>query len=667
MEKDAQRLDLYRAHIEWYRKVRPDYEKLAHCLQAALKQAAGALGLHAIVQARPKTIASYAEKILRKQYAAPEQEMTDLCGGRVILHTLGGVAAVCRYVEQHFQVFPEASGDKRDDLAASEFGYLSRHYVVAFKPGGFPTDLVPEHLVDPERKMELQVRTILQHAWADINHELQYKNSFQLPPHWDREFARLAAVLEEADRGFDGIRTGLEDYAASYGASSSAEEMRAEMDNLAVVLEADPRNGDVAQRLAKLAMSFEDWERAIAVLRPFAAAGPAALLRDLGVSLCKRQRHAPADAEFAEGQDLLRRAVATDPTDVDALASLGGTWRTKENAAATAEERAACRRQAHEHYRRAHLVDRANPFALGNYLEYELVEHPGLDVVAYFQSALEAAGRRCHLHAEARVNLPWAYFDLGKFQMFLRHPEEALGYYARGVALSSAPFFLESALGSFTTLAAARERLPGFEWCRSFLQLALTLRFGKGAGAAAAPVPLRARVVILAGYTDRPMSAAHRALLRDALHDYPGSVLSGGTAAGVCAAPGELQAADGARVHVVGYVPGRMPAGVEVDARYGALRRSGGDGFSPLEPLLYWSDVLAAGLKPAAVRLVCVGGGRLSAIECQLALALGVQVGLIDVEGTEVGRALAAHPWAKHTLVQTLPAKAAALREFLGV
>ena len=191
---------------------------MARGLTAVLEQATADLGLHCIIQAQAKTISSFAEKILRpgKQYADPHHELTDLCGARVIAHTLSGVAAVCRFVEDHFVVSWPDSGDKLESLAASEFGYLSRHYIVAFKPDVFPEEVVLAGLIEKGLKAEVQVRTILQHAWADIHHELGYKNRFALPRRWQRGFARLAAVLEEADREFETISLGLKEYASSY-------------------------------------------------------------------------------------------------------------------------------------------------------------------------------------------------------------------------------------------------------------------------------------------------------------------------------------------------------------------------------------------------------------------------------------------------------------------
>ena len=54
--------------------------------------------------------------------------------------------------------------------------------------------------------VELQVRTILQHAWAEIEHDIQYKAVSVLPVQIRRRFATLAGLIEIADREFQAIQ-----------------------------------------------------------------------------------------------------------------------------------------------------------------------------------------------------------------------------------------------------------------------------------------------------------------------------------------------------------------------------------------------------------------------------------------------------------------------------
>jgi ribosomal protein L5 len=106
---------------------------------------------------------------------------------------------MCRFIERHFTIDWLNSADVSQRLRATEFGYRSVHYIVSFKPDVFPTSDVPlevpgtllqglpENLFESRGpdvrplRAEVQVRTLLEHAWADIGHELIYKSSMQVP------------------------------------------------------------------------------------------------------------------------------------------------------------------------------------------------------------------------------------------------------------------------------------------------------------------------------------------------------------------------------------------------------------------------------------------------------------------------------------------------------
>ena len=63
-------------------------------------------------------------------------------------------------------------------------------------------------------KAEIQVRTVLMHAWAEIEHKLAYKSADQVPDKFRRKLYRLSAKFEEADEQFEDLRVGLSEYRA---------------------------------------------------------------------------------------------------------------------------------------------------------------------------------------------------------------------------------------------------------------------------------------------------------------------------------------------------------------------------------------------------------------------------------------------------------------------
>jgi len=165
------------------------------------------------VTGRTKSVASFAAKAARTHegvplYAHPLEEITDLVGVRVITYLHSDVTAVATLLTDQFEVL-----DDRDlgQETASEgrFGYASRHLLVAADDGRPPT---PAYDALEGRAAQVQVRTVLQHAWAEFEHAIRYKGTIpeEHVPDLDRRFTLAAGLLELADREFSTIRDRLQ-------------------------------------------------------------------------------------------------------------------------------------------------------------------------------------------------------------------------------------------------------------------------------------------------------------------------------------------------------------------------------------------------------------------------------------------------------------------------
>lgn len=143
---------------------------------------------------------------LRRKLGRPDRnydaiwDVTDLLGLRVITYFDDEVETVARLVESGLEVDFTHSTDKDRRADGGSFGYRSLHYVCrAPGLGGLPDSL----------RFEVQIRTTLQHAWAEIEHDLGYKAQDAVPTAVRRRFSRVASLLEVADEEFVAIRREL--------------------------------------------------------------------------------------------------------------------------------------------------------------------------------------------------------------------------------------------------------------------------------------------------------------------------------------------------------------------------------------------------------------------------------------------------------------------------
>jgi ppGpp synthetase/RelA/SpoT-type nucleotidyltranferase len=159
---------------------------------------------------RVKSRDSYKRKLqLKGDRYRDISDVTDLAGIRIITYFSDQVDQVAQIVKREFRVDEENSIDKRLVLDPDRFGYLSMHYVVSLSD---QRSALAEYRAFADLKAEVQIRSILQHAWAEIEHDLGYKTPGEVPKSVRRQFARLAGLLELADSEFVSIRNQIGDY-----------------------------------------------------------------------------------------------------------------------------------------------------------------------------------------------------------------------------------------------------------------------------------------------------------------------------------------------------------------------------------------------------------------------------------------------------------------------
>ena len=201
MAGNTYQLDAHcQAILEEYREHLPQFEKVKDSVQAQLKQVFDEAGIIvAAIEGRVKTEKSLAGKLeLKGAKYASLADITDIIGLRVITFYIDDVGKVASIVDRLFKVDWENSVDKRKAHEIDSFGYMSLHYICSMD--GFPY------------RFEIQMRTVLQHAWANMNHDTGYKSGVEVPREYLRNLNRLAGMLELADEQFSHIRNDLADY-----------------------------------------------------------------------------------------------------------------------------------------------------------------------------------------------------------------------------------------------------------------------------------------------------------------------------------------------------------------------------------------------------------------------------------------------------------------------
>lgn len=217
-----------REAVEWYSQTRPIYQALATKVESILRDVLASASInYYTISSRAKSVESYERKASQDRYRDPRVEIMDNAGVRVITYTQSDATHVAKLVRDVFDILPQHSIDKAEELGVDRVGYRSIHFVATL---GKKRLQLPENKVLADLRFEIQVRTILQHAWAEFEHDRNYKFAGVLPAQVKRRVSVLAGSLELIDREFDNIANEIDRY-------SAAVDKKAESGDLAVPID----------------------------------------------------------------------------------------------------------------------------------------------------------------------------------------------------------------------------------------------------------------------------------------------------------------------------------------------------------------------------------------------------------------------------------------------
>ena len=361
-----------------------------------------------------------------------------------------------------------------------------------------------------------------------------------------------------------------------------------------------------------------------------------------------------------------------EPNDAEALGYLAWSWEPIDS------------RKAEKYYAEACGLRPTNPYYLASFLEFEMANVKHSSGLSLLEPAMRAAIRTCRAHADVSIELPRSLFVIGRFHLLLGEPEEGLSAYIEAVDICLSPesgvpeTAIDEELHSLKRLEQIQPSLKGVEWVKRLLASANYLK-SRGPSASkeikefsTENILYNGPVVIVAGSCsalEEHRLDPYRRLLEGALAGFEGEIISGGTSSGVSgivAGLSELDEKERRGFTTIGYLPRLIPAkDATVDKRYHKHIETPGSGFTPLEPLQMWVDLLASGVQPSRVKMVGIGGGKIAAMEYRLALALGAEVGALADSQMAVEALLNDERWRNHRNLVSLIADRMTVRAFL--
>jgi putative GTP pyrophosphokinase len=189
------------AVIKKFLDARPEFEQLCAEVEYILRKKVSAASIEtSFLGSRAKTLNSFLEKLTRKNYTDPFNQLDDLAGVRVVCLYNNDIRKVINIIRTEFDIVEEI--DKREELDTNKFGYIGNHFIVRLSEkysGARYDDL-------RDLRCEIQVRTVVQDAWSIIQHHMVYKKESQVPSNLIRKLNGLAGLFETVDDQFEFIR-----------------------------------------------------------------------------------------------------------------------------------------------------------------------------------------------------------------------------------------------------------------------------------------------------------------------------------------------------------------------------------------------------------------------------------------------------------------------------
>lgn len=216
----------------WLEDVLPKHERLTAAVHSLLENMLQKDAIEFLsVTSRIKNQKGAVEKIKRKGYSEPKTQLTDLSGIRVVTFLEAQVVQISKIIRELFEIDEANSLDRSVALGLDKIGYRSTHFVCTL---GKKREALPEYESLGGLKFEVQVRTVLQHAWAELAHDRSFKFGAALPKKIERKLNLYSGLLEIVDGAFDEISKEIDQYKHALDQKSIRQISGVEIDSISV-------------------------------------------------------------------------------------------------------------------------------------------------------------------------------------------------------------------------------------------------------------------------------------------------------------------------------------------------------------------------------------------------------------------------------------------------
>lgn len=158
------------------------------------------------VLGRTKSVESITEKAQRVDFKKSITEFHDIVGLRIVLLFPEFKEKVIDLLCHEFKLLNDPS---KTQQKPDSFGYSSIHLILGIKEQWATT---PDWENHAGKKIEIQIRTVSEHIWAETSHALFYKREENIPNIIKRDLSRVSALLEVVDEKLQSLKRQVEEH-----------------------------------------------------------------------------------------------------------------------------------------------------------------------------------------------------------------------------------------------------------------------------------------------------------------------------------------------------------------------------------------------------------------------------------------------------------------------